>query len=140
MLVIHLLTVLAARSTPTVRAIIGKRERGIISQLRDQMEAYLSDHLHGIVMTEFPIEQKVHDPEGSADLLEQPLDMPLDEPKRQAQFHRATVAILVPLRPSSSATSLRWGRLLPQRLGGLFNLLGQDWVRPGPFSFRIQYR
>ena len=30
------------------------------------MEAHLSDHLHGIVMTEFPIEQKVHDLEGIA--------------------------------------------------------------------------
>ena len=70
MLVINLLTVFAAQSTPTVRAIIGKIERGIIPQLRDQMEAHLSDHLHGIVMTEFTIEQKVHDLEGIADLLE----------------------------------------------------------------------
>jgi len=59
MVVIHLLTIFAAWSTPTVRAIIGKIESGIIPKLRDQMEAHLSDHVHGIVMTEFPIEQKL---------------------------------------------------------------------------------
>ena len=34
----------------------------------------MSHHLQGIVMTEFPIEQKVHNLEGIADLLEQPPD------------------------------------------------------------------
>ena len=134
MMVIHLLTVFAAWSTPTVRAIIGKIERGIIPQLRDQMEAHLSHHVHGIVMTEFTIEQKVHDLTGIADLLEQPLDMHLDETKRRAQGYLATVAILAPWRPSSSATSLRLGRLLHQRLGGFFYLLGQDWVRCAAFN------
>src|SRR5215510_7118911 len=129
MLVINLLTVLAARSTSTVRAIIGKIERGIIPQLRDQMETYLSDHLHGIVMTEFPIEQKVHDLDGIADLLEQPLNMLLDETQRRAQFYLATVAILAPWRPSSSATGLCLGRLLHHRIGGLVHLLGHDRVR-----------
>ena len=61
--VIHLLTILATWSTPTVRAIIGKIESGIIPQLRDQMQAHLSDHLHRIVMTEFTIENKVYDPD-----------------------------------------------------------------------------
>src|SRR5262245_31296596 len=64
MLVIHLLTILAAWAMPTVRAIIGQIERGIIPKLRDQMQAHLSDHMHRIVMTEFSIEQKVHDREG----------------------------------------------------------------------------
>src|SRR5437763_13637611 len=123
---IHLLTIFAAWSTPPVRAIIGKIERGIIPQLRDQMEAHLSDHLHGIVMTEFPIEQKVHDLEGIADLREQSLDMLLDETKRRAQFHGATVAILAPLGPSSSAPRLRCGRLFPPRIRRLFHGLGHD--------------
>ena len=73
--------------------------------------------------------EKVHDLEGIADLREQPLDMLLDETKRRAQFHRATVAILAPLWPSSSAPGLRCGRLLHQRIGGLFHLLGYDRVR-----------
>src|SRR5215831_1349556 len=126
MLVINLLTVFAARSTPTVRAIIRKIERGIIPQLRDQMEAHLSCHLQGIVMPEFPIEQKVHDLEGRADLLEHPLDLLLDETQRRAQFYLATVAILAPLRPSSLAPGLGLGRLLHRRLGGLYNWLSQD--------------
>src|SRR2546430_13398864 len=93
------------------------------------MQAHLSYHLHRIVMTEFPIENKVHDLEGLADLLEQPLDMLLDETKRWTQFHLATVTILAPFRPSSSATGLLLGRLLPQRIGGLVNLFGYDRVR-----------
>src|SRR5215470_10463601 len=118
MMVSHHLTVFAAWSTPTVRAIIGKIESGIIPQLREQREAHLASHVHGIVMTEFPIEQQGHDPEGLAALLAQSLAMPLDATKRRAQCHRATVALLAPLRPSASATSLRFGRLLPQRIGG----------------------
>ena len=128
MVVIHLLTIFAAWSTPPVRAIIGKIERGIIPQLRDQMEAHLSDHLHGIVMTEFPIEQKVHDLEGIADLREQSLDMLLDETKRWAQFHRATVAILAPFGPSSLASRLLLWLVLHRRSAGLLNLFDQDRV------------
>src|SRR4030095_15259501 len=56
--VINLLTILATWSTPTVRAIIGKIESGIMPKLRDQMQAHLSYHLHRIVMTEFTIEIK----------------------------------------------------------------------------------
>jgi hypothetical protein len=80
-------------------------------------------------MTEFTIENKVHDLEGIADLLEQPLDMLLDETKRWTQVHLAPVAILAPFGPSSSATGLLLGRRLPQRIGGLVHLLGQDRVR-----------
>ena len=126
---IHLLTIFATWSTPTVRALIGKIERGILPQLREQMAAHLSDHVHGIVMTAFPIAQKVHDREGIADLREQPLDMLLDATKRRAQCHRATVAILAPLWPSSSAPGLRFGRRVHQRRGGLCHLLGHDRVR-----------
>ena len=127
--VINLLTILATWSPPTVRAIIGTIESGIMPKLRDQMQAHLSYHLHRIVMTEFTIENKVHDLEGIADLLEQPLDMLLDETKRWAQFHLARVAILAPLRPSSSATGLLLGRHLEQRIGGLVNLFGHYRVR-----------
>ena len=93
------------------------------------MQAHLSYHLHRIVMTEFTIENKVHDLEGIADLLEQPLDMLLDETKRRAQFYLTAVAILAPVRPSSSATGLCLGRLLDHRIGGLVHLLGHDRVR-----------
>jgi hypothetical protein len=79
------------------------------------MQAHLSCHLQGIVMPKFTIEQKVHDLEGIADLLEQPLDMCLDETQRRAQFYRATVAILEPslaipfsLNPHGQSTPLRW--------------------------------
>ena len=82
------------------------------------MEACLSDHLHGIVMTEFAIEQKVHDLEGIADLLEPPFVMLLDETKRRAQFYLATIAILAPWRPSSSATGLCLGWLCPNASAG----------------------
>ena len=127
--IVQLLAIFAPWSTPAVRAIIGKIESGILPKLRDPMQAHLSDHLHRIVMTELTIENKVHDLEGIADLLEQPLDMLLDETKRWAQFHLAPVAILAPFGPSSSATGLLLGRRLPQRIGGLVNLFGHDRVR-----------
>src|SRR4029453_12191555 len=127
--IVQLLAIFAPWSTPTVRAIIGKIESGIIPQLRDQMQAHLSDHVHRIVMTELTIEKKVPDLEGIADLLKQPLDMLLDETKRWTQFHLATFTILAPFRPSSSATGLLLGWLLPHRLGGLVNLFGHYRVR-----------
>src|SRR4030095_9489622 len=136
---INLLTIFAAWSTPTVRAIIGKIERRIIPQLRDQMQAHLSDHVHRIVMTAFTIEKKVHDFEGIADLLEQPLNMLVDETKRRAQFSLATVAILAPFRPSSSATGLLRGRRLNQRLGGLFHWFGHDRVRSAVLILEINW-
>ena len=72
MLVIYLLTIFAAWSTPTVRASIGKIERA--EYIAASRSDGLSHHLQGIVMTEFSIEQKVHNLEGIADLLEQPPD------------------------------------------------------------------
>ena len=66
--VINLLTILATWSTPTVRAIRGKIESGILPKLRDQMQAHLSYYVHRIAMTECTIENNVHDLEGIADL------------------------------------------------------------------------
>ena len=97
MLVIYLLTIFAAWSTPTiVRASIGKIERGIISQLRDRMEAHLSHHLQGIVMTEFPIEQKVHTTLKASPICSFNHLTFLDETKRRAQCYLATIAVLAP--------------------------------------------
>jgi hypothetical protein len=127
--IVQLLAIFAPWSTPAVRAIIGKIESGILPKLRDQMQAHLSYHVHRIVMTELPIEQQVHDLEGLADLREPPLDMLVDETKRWTQFPRATVTILAPFRPSSSATGLLLGGLLNQRIGGLVNLFGHHRVR-----------
>ena len=130
----HLLTVFAVWSTPTVRPLIGTIESAIIPQLREQLEAPLFPHVPGIVMTELTIAQKGHDLAGLADLLEPPLDRLLDDTKRRAQCYLATMAMLAPWRPSSSARRLRLGRLLHHRIGGFCTLLGPAWGRRTAFD------
>ena len=49
-----------------------------------------------IVMTQLTVKNKVHDLEGIANLLQQPLDVLLDKTQRWTERHLATVAILAP--------------------------------------------
>ena len=92
------------------------------------METYLAHHLHRIMMAQFTIKNKVCHLERIANLLQQPLDVLLDETQRRAQLHLSTVAILAPFGPSSLASRLLLGLVLPRRSAGLLNLFDQDRV------------
>ena len=60
------------------------------------MQTHLSDHLHGIVMAQFTIKNKVHDLESITNLLQQALHVLLDKTQRWVERHLPTVAILAP--------------------------------------------
>ena len=70
MVIIELAPILFTLPTSCIRAIIGERERRIITQCGNQMSTALSDHLPGSVMAKGTIKDKVDHLEAIADQLQ----------------------------------------------------------------------
>jgi len=100
----------------------------MLTKLRNQLETSLAHHVHRIMMAQLTIKNTVHSLERIAHLLQQPLDVLLDATPRRAQLHLSTVAILAPFGPSSLASRLVLGLVLPRRSAGLLPLVDQDRV------------
>ena len=77
--IVSLLAIFAPWATTRIRASIEEIQRRILTQLRHHMPPYLSDHLHGIVMTQLPGKNNVHPLEGITPLLQQPLAVLLEK-------------------------------------------------------------
>src|SRR5215510_9511227 len=94
--IVEPLAIFAMWSSPRVGASIGQIQRRIMPQLRHQMQTHLSDHLHGIIMTQLTVKNKVHYLASVTNLLQQALDVLLEKTERWAELHVPTVAILAP--------------------------------------------
>src|SRR4029450_2779623 len=98
------------------------------------MQPHLSDHLHGIVMPQLTVKNKVHHLEGVSNLLQQALDVLLDKTERWAELHLPTVAILTPFGTPPLSTGLLLWLCLMHCLAGLLHLFGHDRVRRAAFD------
>jgi len=95
--IVDLITVLLVRSAATVQAIIAEEQRGIDSQLRDQIELAAPHHLQGIVVAESAVEHDVADAQGCPQHLLDRLQQGQDEAQVRREFDRGLVAILAAL-------------------------------------------
>src|SRR5215472_19033983 len=127
--IVELLAIFAMWSPPRIWASIGQIQRRIRPQLRHQMQTHLSDPLHGIMMTQLTIKNKVHHLASVTYLLQQALDVLLAKTERWAELHVPTVAILAPWGTSPLPLGLLRWLYLRCSLTGLLHLFGHDRVR-----------
>ena len=115
--VIHLVAILAMRTSPSIGARVGEVQRGIVPQLGNQMELALPGHLQGVVVAEVPVEHHIGQRDHPGDQLEQGVEPAGNPPSLRRAGPVGFGLVLAALGPPRPTLGARGLRLLGGRCG-----------------------